>query len=284
LGKHGGHKAPTLNGETGDSLRTFVQEHPLSTLETMRGFLSSVCGVNVCVNTITNWLDGQLLTLKAVRDVPAERNSTATKERRFYFAKWMLESLASQKCVYIDECGFNIWTKRTYGRSVKGSRCFRVMDYQRGKNMSLCMAIGECGIIHHQIIVGAFDREKYTVFLEELSEIVGGNETHFVMDNCRIHHGIALNKEEHSLVYLPPYSPFLNPIEAAFSVLKTEIKSKLSSLDNPMPFTYPERRAVLQQVICSSLHVVTAPKCRSFYHHSSSFYPKCIQKENIFGD
>ena len=40
----------------------------------------------------------------------------------------------------MDECGFNIWTARTHGRSYKGQRAVRVVCGQRGQNLSLLMA------------------------------------------------------------------------------------------------------------------------------------------------
>lgn len=262
----------------------FLEANPLASLKSLQEYLHSDCEIEVCVSTIANWLDGQLITLKTVRDVTTERNSSPTKNQRYEFAKWILESAASDKCIYIDECGFNLWTKRTYGRSARGSRCFRTVDKQRGQNLSVCMAIGQTGIIHKQFLIGPYNREKFVTFLEELSQLVADHEVFFIMDNCRIHHNILLNDPNHQIVYLPPYSPFLNPIESAFSVLKAEVKKKLASLTTSLPFIYSERRNQLENVIMSSFNVVTPEKCRSFFQHSATFFPNCLQKQNILGD
>ena len=49
-----------------------------------------------------------------------------------------------------------------------------------------------------------------------------------VMDNARVHHGGRVAQlcaaAEVLLLYLPPYSPDLNPIEKVFSVLKSQLK------------------------------------------------------------
>jgi hypothetical protein len=146
------------------------------------------------------------------------------------------------------------------------------------------LAIGSSGVLHYKLIVGAFDREKFTAFLTELSEILAGFPFHFVMDNCRIHHGLELDRDEHQIRYLPPYSPFLNPIEAAFSALKAEVKNKMNAPGINPGYTYPERRSFLLNTIITALPVITTPKCRSYYQHSFSFLAKCMQRVDILGD
>ena len=106
------------------------------------------------------------------------------------------------------------------------------------------MAIGPEGLLHSKIIIGAYNHVKYLEFLCELSEIVADVPCYFVMNNCRIHKEIELDREEHEIRYLPPYSPFLNPIEAAFSCLKAKVKAELSSSFTDLGFTYPERRKI----------------------------------------
>lgn len=53
-----------------------------------------------------------------------------------------------------------------------------------------------------------------------------------VMDNCRIHHNETLqdvlNENGIMLLYLPPYSPDLNPIEESFSTCKFQVSSLIT--------------------------------------------------------
>jgi hypothetical protein len=197
----------------------------------------------------------------------------------------MIESgVSPEECIYIDETGFNVWIKRNYGRSQRGKRCFTVNDGQRGKNISVCVAINLNGVLHHKILNGAFTRENYTEFIVELSEMMAGGRFYFVMDNCIIHKDIALDRAEHTIRYLPPYSPFLNPIEAAFSAFKADVKARWNAPGFIKGYAYPECRSALISVLESSLNVITAVKCRAFYRHSSSYMAKCIQKTDILGD
>ena len=60
-----------------------------------------------------------------------------------------------------------------------------------------------------------------------MGEFPGPNSV-LVMDNARVHHGGRINELCEAanvvLVYLPPYSPDMNPIEKVFSVLKSRLK------------------------------------------------------------
>jgi transposase len=64
-----------------------------------------------------------------------------------------------------------------------------------------------------------------------------GRNSIIVLDNATVHHGGRLMEicdAANVLIYLPPYSPDLNPIEKVFSVLKSQIKRHhlLTSTDN----------------------------------------------------
>jgi transposase len=282
--QRGGHKKKKITDDVKPVLLAFIEENPLVTLDVIKGYLESVCGVTAATTTISNYLDAQLITVKKLRDVPSERNSVSTKERRFTYAKWMIENDVADKCIYVDECGFNLWTKRSYGRAKKGSRCFIMNEGERGQNLSLCMAIGLSGIVHYKIIIGAYTNATFSEFLTELSEILADAPRYIVMDNCRIHYNVYLHRQEHTMVYLPPYSPFLNPIESAFSALKADMKERLTQPGFHAGYTQPQRRASLMNLIVSGLPVINAQKCHSFYRHSYSFMARCIEKVNILGD
>ncbi|ORD96501.1 hypothetical protein HERIO_1574 [Hepatospora eriocheir] len=87
--------------------------------------------------------------------------------------------------------------------------------------------MNKCGMLYHKIHDRVINGETFKTCLQELKAIcnVNGIDTPvFILDNARIHHysGLAetichLGLE---LVSLPPYSPFLNPIENCFSVWK----------------------------------------------------------------
>ena len=94
------------------------------------------------------------------------------------------------------------------------------------------MCIAPDGIVFYETKCGSFKASDFVAFLEALAarfQEVRDGEVCLVMDNARIHHAtsatqyLAENGIDH--VYLPPYSPDLNPIENVFGVVKQKFRS-----------------------------------------------------------
>lgn len=95
---------------------------------------------------------------------------------------------------------------------------------------------------------------------------------YILMDNCRIHHSqfviAAIEKRGYKPLFLPPYSPFLNPIEECWSKIKKNIRGNpLSKLDQLTPR------------IDDACATVTVQDCIGWIGHSESFWDRCIAKE-----
>ena len=95
----------------------------------------------VCTTTIMRNLDGCLITLKLLRTNPIQWNQEDVKEDRALFANWLITEGVSKKLCYTDECGFNVYTARSQGRSFRGERAVREVSGQRGRNLTLCLAV-----------------------------------------------------------------------------------------------------------------------------------------------
>ena len=65
--------------------------------------------------TIAKTLNGMLIRVKLARPVPADRNRPDVVERRYEYVNWFMIQAFINHCVYIDECGYNIWTARCCG-------------------------------------------------------------------------------------------------------------------------------------------------------------------------
>ena len=69
--------------------------------------------------------------MKKVHDVHRERNSPRIKEIGMNYSNWMYNEGTGQHLIYIDECGFNLYTKHTYGRSPVGKRAVHIVGGQQ---------------------------------------------------------------------------------------------------------------------------------------------------------
>ncbi|KAG7157487.1 hypothetical protein Hamer_G005930 [Homarus americanus] len=96
---------------------------------------------HVCNMTVSRALDGKLITLKQVHNVPANHNSEDVKAARVALAQYMCEDGIHQHRVYVDKTGYNLYTCRTYGRAPRGQCINRIVAGQRGSNVTLVAAI-----------------------------------------------------------------------------------------------------------------------------------------------
>ncbi|KAF7689862.1 hypothetical protein CDIK_2813 [Cucumispora dikerogammari] len=111
----------------------------------------------------------------------------------------------------------------SYGRSLVGTPAKKVVRSIRSKNHSICAAISKSGIIHYSSQKQAFNGDSFINFLSELfkkkSERRMFNFT-FIMDNVAFHKIIKVKEiiaeNGHTILFLPPYSSQLNPIEEFF--------------------------------------------------------------------
>ena len=203
----------------------------------------------VNVRTIAKHLDGMLYTLKLSRQLPAERNRPEVIQRRQAYAQWFLEEANLNHTIFIHECGFHIWTARNYGRSQRGDRAYRQVCGQRGRNITICLAISPVfGLVHHIIQMGGMNGESFNNFLMNISQHLDAHEIHnLIFDGAPAHRRAEAPNENANVKMLPPYSPFLNIVEQAISCLKANIKADLSSpeLQNMMGDRNAARNAQL---------------------------------------
>ncbi len=119
--------------------------------------------------------------------------------------------------IYVDEAGFNLTRTRRRGRNIIGHRAIVNVPGQRGGNITLCAAITQNGVLH----VGPYNTALILTFLDQLHNITAANQIDHmqyivVWDNVSFHRSALVQNwfQQHphfTVLYLPPYSPFLNP-------------------------------------------------------------------------
>ena len=271
-----------------------IEGNPLVTLKQLKQDVLSIFTNKPIFSeaTLARALDGELISLKLARDCPAERNSERVKLSRKNFAEWMINAGIATHRVYVDECGYNLWTRRSYGRSVVGERVNRIVGGQRGRNATVVAAISDkVGLLYHEIHFATVTKPVMCNFMFNLEFILGDEQAVIVMDNAPVHHGLQQNFPELEIMYLPPYSPFLNPIENCFSVFKSAIKRNLQ-FDAELHSTRAAhvagvsvaqlRENILQAALEESVYCITQELVASTYAHANSYLTRCVQCEDIF--
>ena len=68
-------------------------------------------------------------------------------------------------CVFIDECGYNIWTARNHGRERKSERAYRQAYDQRGWIVTVTLAVSPVkGLIFHSDYIDGMNAPRLNDF------------------------------------------------------------------------------------------------------------------------
>ena len=118
--------------------------------------------------SVARTLDGMLFRVKVARHLPAERKRPDVLERRAAYANWFMNRGVVQHSVFVDECGYNMWTSRSQGRTRQGERAYRQVCGQRGRNVTVALAISPInGLVFHSSIIGWMNAERFSEFLAQ---------------------------------------------------------------------------------------------------------------------
>ena len=223
--------------EMRQALIAFVDANPLATLKALRTKLSAQLPNKppVTIKTLARALEGALYTFKIATkntDIRLSANSQGVIEKRREYALLMTELQQDTVVVYIDETGYNLWTRRSQGWSRRGQPVRRRCPTQRGPNLSICLAVSSAlGLVKSEFFRGGQTKERFQHFVNDLVEQVvpqiGNARVVIVCDGPTFHRGVAVpeqHRHQFELHLLPAYSPFLNPCEMAHSAVKASIK------------------------------------------------------------
>lgn len=118
---------------------------------------------------------------------------------------------------------------RRYGRSERGARCIGQVPGGHWKTTTFIGGLRASGMTAPFALDGALDGEAFLVYIREILSPTLADGDIVVMDNLPSHKvaGVQdlIQAKGATLLYLPPYSPDLNPIEQAFSKLKAALRT-----------------------------------------------------------
>jgi len=170
-------------------------------------------------------------------------------------------ALDPRRLVFVDECGTHTSLAPVYGYSPKGERLRLRVPRNRGKNTTLLASISVEGMGPSLAVKGSTTAEVFEAYLEHvlLPELEEGQVV--LMDNLPAHKPKRVREliEQRGceLVYLPSYSPDLNPIEEAFSKIK-EILRRAAA----------RTREALVEAMGEALSAVSSRDAWSFFKHA----------------
>ena len=201
--------------------------NPCMRLEDMAAFLRNKFDADVTRFSISRALREAKWSKKCTQNVARERNADLRDE---YMHE--ISFLRADQLVFIDESGVDrsIGIKQK-GWAPRGKRPRQIKRFHRGRRFQILPAYTQDGVIHFWVYEGSTDAEMFECFIETLLPYCGKwpePKSVLVMDNASFHHSERMQQMCDDagvvLLYLPPYSPDLNPIEEFFGELKTYIR------------------------------------------------------------
>lgn len=159
-------------------------------------------------------------------------------------------------------CGLN--ANLEYGRSPSGERVYDENPTSPGVRISTVAVLTKNGIEANFSYTGSMTAELFVVYLEVyLLNLLSGGKV-LIMDNLSVHHATVvmefLAKHNIRFLFLPPYSPELNPIEEAFSKIKHFVRKQK-----------PRVPQVLYETIKNAMKTITEDDAISYINHAYEF-------------
>lgn len=244
------------------------------------------------------------LTVKRVTLQPLARNSLDNREKRYnWVKKWEGTDMKYlQNCVFVDEAGFSINMRSPNARSIRGTPAIVETLTSRALSHTILGAISANDVITIEIrepmrpkkvkVDGRKKRKKpaaknmpkgtvtghYMRFvsktLDEMDKFPEMTNFYIVMDNAPIHtsHEITrmIEARGYRAIYLPPYSPELNPVENFWSSLKGTVKRGIFADTEDLKTRIAEASKSISR---KTLHNIT--------QHSVDSFEICLKKEPL---
>ena len=144
------------------------------------------------------------------------------------------ECIEKRPIVYVDESGFAVDIPRTHGYSLKGRRCYGKRDWHARGRTNAIGAILNFEFLTVDLWDCNIDSDIFFAWLTKCLIPKLPPNSVVVLDNASFHKRQdmrdALEEAGHTLEFLPPYSPDLNPIEKKWAQTKALYRQLRCSL------------------------------------------------------
>ena len=165
------------------------------------------------------------------------------------------------RLVFIDETATSTNMVRLRGRCPRGERLIASVPHGHWKTITFVAGLRHDGIVAPFVIDGAMNGPIFLAYIEQCLAPILGRRDIVIMDNLPAHKvaGVieAIEALGASVLYLPSYSPDLNPIEQFFSKLKALLRQ---AAERTIPNLWRRIRLLLR--------TVCPEECANFLRHA----------------
>jgi len=165
------------------------------------------------------------------------------------------------RLIFIDETGAATNMVRRYGRSPCGERVTGYAPNGHWKTTTFVAGLTSQGLIAPLVVDAPMNRAIFTQYVRQflVRELRPGDIV--ILDNLSSHKNAdihsAITARGATLLFLPPYSPDLNPIEMVFAKLKTLLRAAAE-----------RTRDDLWQRIGTLIEIFKSDECSNYIRHA----------------
>jgi transposase len=193
----------------------------------------------------------------------------ATERDEWLRAAWrvtLARTVDPRRLVFVDEMGTNTSLSAMYGYAPKGRRAYTQVPRNRGANTTLLASMSLEGMGPCLAVEGATTARVFEAYVEQVLAPTLRCGQIIVLDNLGAHKSERAREliegRGCQVLFLPPYSPDLNPIEEAFSKIKGTLRKAGA-----------RTRQALIEALGVAISAVTAMDARGFFEHGGYHLP-----------
>ncbi|MER9442026.1 IS630 family transposase [Mesorhizobium sp. M0340] len=236
-----------------------VAEKDDITMPELAAELVTATGVQVAPASISRWLIRNGYRFKKTLLASEQDRPDISKARQQWRAKRQPRMrLEPHRLVFIDETGTTTKMTRLRRRCLKGQRLRSKAPFGHWKTQTFIAGLRCHGLTAPFVVDTPMNRRIFDTYVEtQLAPTLAKGDV-VILDNLAAHKSpaaeAAIRARGAWLLFLPPYSPDLNPIEMAFAKLKAHLRAKaIRTID------------ALWQAIGDICNLFSPTECRNYF-------------------
>ena len=241
-------------------LRAVLTARPDITLAELRRRLAAEKAITISLQAINTTIGALGYSFKKTSRA-AEQDRPDIARKRRHWRTWQ-SWLRPERLMFIDETSAKTNMARLRGRCPRGQRLHAALPWGHWKTTTFVAGLRLDGLHAPMVLDGAINGETFKAYVAQLLAPGLQPGDIVVMDDLKSHKvaGVreAIKARGAFLLYLPAYSPDLNPIEMAFSKLKALLRKAAA-----------RSREELWQAIATAIDQFSPTECRNFFLNAS---------------
>jgi transposase len=221
----GGHRVSRL-APAEQEVRAWIKKQPDLTLAELGERLRHEKGIQLKIPALWHQLNKWGLSFKKTLHASEQEREDVRLARDQWREKQKDQS--RQQLVFLDETGVTTSMTRRYGRAPKGERCLDHAPHSHWHTNTFIAALRSDRVEAPWLLDGPMNGEAFLHYIQEVLGPTLQPGDIVVADNLSSHKvaGVheAVTARGAQIIFLPPYSPDLNPIENFFAKLKALLR------------------------------------------------------------